>query len=78
MNTSSMALETPARLPSQRKIVLDFLLDKHSHECPGCGCVWEHLGDSGGIEWAHHCPNCGAEQYTRYAGGKPVDFFFGV
>lgn len=59
-------------------LLLDYLLDRHSHKCPLCDFVWEHLGDSGGVDWAHRCPKCRAEQFTRYDGPKPPQAFFGI
>lgn len=44
-------------------------MDIHRHQCPKCGCIWRHDGDSL-IEKdaAHRCPveGCGGEQLWHY------------
>ena len=53
-------------------------LDTHKHQCPDCGLIWEHNGDSGGLDWAHRCPHCKAEQYNRYHGKLPAIRWHGL
>lgn len=40
----------------------------HKHKCDSCKCVWEHEDDCSGVNRAHECPQCGAEQYAKYLG----------
>lgn len=46
--------------------------NSHSHRCNLCGEIWWHGGD--GKPQDHHCPNCGAEQFTihEFGSGKPA------
>lgn len=47
----------------------------HKHQCPDCGCVWEHDEIFMCIQSAHKCPRCGTEQVRKYFGTDPSEFF---
>lgn len=51
-------------------------MDPHKHQCPSKACkhVWEHSLPDGCTsqehDEAHHCPQCGAEQYEKHYANK--------
>lgn len=45
---------------------------KHKHQCPACGCIWEHGDDCVDSESAHTCPRCGERQWFKYNGPEGV------
>ncbi len=66
------------------KTVIELVLDRHNHECPDCGYVWEHFASSAGNGPAHCCPQCifrfgrMVESYQHYTGKKKPSGYWGV